>query len=233
MKLFPIADIMGRLKVKPRLMVSGLHGSSSTLFVHELAQHKPLVVIPEEMNIERYYRELRSIGDDVSLVNEENRFFLPSRIIVVERHMLSSTVIPLCREVFRLQQDIDMEGLLMRLEESGYTREENVEEENEYAARGGIVDIFEANGLPVRIELFGDKIFSIRRFDTQTQRSIDQMDDVVLKLAAPGRRPGSLAVLLPDQYILFTEVDTDFGRPLISLSNRGEIDFGLTAPRIY
>ena len=151
MKLFPVADILELLREKHRLTVSGLHGSSSTLLVHELAQHKPLVVVPEELNKERYWRELKAIGDDVSLVNEENPFFLPARIVVVDKHMLSHDVVLLHRETFRLHQDINLEILLLRLEKTGYTREENVEEENEYAARGGIVDIFEAHGIKILV----------------------------------------------------------------------------------
>jgi transcription-repair coupling factor len=233
MKLFPTADIFEHMREKQRLTVSGLHGSSSTLFVHELSQHKPLLVVPDESNKERYWRELKAIGDNVSLVNEENPFFLPSRIVVVDKHMLSRDVGLQHCETLRLHQDIDLEYLVLSLEKTGYTREENVEEENEYAVRGGIVDIFEANGIPVRIELYGDKIFSIRRFNTQTQRSVEYIDQVVLKLTQPDGRPKPITRLIPDEYLAFTEIDLDLGRPTILLTGRGEIEFGLTAPRVY
>jgi transcription-repair coupling factor (superfamily II helicase) len=54
-----------------------------------------------------------------------------------------------------------------------------VEEENDFAVRGGIIDIFPENlNQPVRIEFFGNTIESIRDFDIVTQRSISQLENV-------------------------------------------------------
>ncbi|MGB7055360.1 MAG: hypothetical protein WBE28_08585 [bacterium] len=155
---------------KKRLTIGGLYGSATTLFVCELAQQKPVIVIPNTENQQRYWRELKKTGGDVTLINEENPFYRASRIVVMDENMLLREVTQLETEIFKVHQKIDLEQLLTRLERTGYTHEENVEEENEYAARGGIVDIFEADAFPIRIELYGDRIFSIRRFDTQTQR---------------------------------------------------------------
>jgi len=58
------------------------------------------------------------------------------------------------------------------LEAHGYARAGTVMEPGEYAIRGGIVDVFAAGEAePMRIDLFGDTIESIRRFDPTTQRS--------------------------------------------------------------
>ena len=55
-------------------------------------------------------------------------------------------------------------------------------EAGEYALRGGIVDIFPAGeALPVRIDLFGDEIESIRSFDPTTQRSGATVAALVLR----------------------------------------------------
>lgn len=54
----------------------------------------------------------------------------------------------------------------------GYARTDTVRESGEYAIRGGIVDLFPpGRDAPVRIDLFGDVIESIRSFDPETQRS--------------------------------------------------------------
>jgi transcription-repair coupling factor (superfamily II helicase) len=58
------------------------------------------------------------------------------------------------------------------LDADGYNRTGTVMEPGEYALRGGIVDVFPAGeAAPVRLDLFGDAIESIRRFDPETQRS--------------------------------------------------------------
>ena len=61
------------------------------------------------------------------------------------------------------------------LEGNGYARTGTVMEPGEYASRGGILDIFPAGEAePVRLDLFGDTVESLRRFDTATQRSTGQ-----------------------------------------------------------
>ena len=55
-------------------------------------------------------------------------------------------------------------------------------EPGEYALRGGIVDIFPAGEPdPVRLDLFGEEVESIRRFDATTQRSTDRVDRLELR----------------------------------------------------
>ncbi|HSR69153.1 MAG TPA: transcription-repair coupling factor [Acidobacteriota bacterium] len=64
--------------------------------------------------------------------------------------------------------------LVERLREVGYLQEDPVNEEGEFSLRGGIIDIYSPSGpYPVRIELFGDEIESIRQFDPSTQRSVE------------------------------------------------------------
>ena len=66
------------------------------------------------------------------------------------------------------------EKLARFLEANGYGRAGTVMEPGEYAMRGGIIDIFPAGEAdPVRLDLFGDTIESIRVFDPASQRSAD------------------------------------------------------------
>ncbi len=59
---------------------------------------------------------------------------------------------------------------------SGYIRTDTVREAGEFAIRGGIVDIFPAGKVrPIRLDLFGDEIESIKAFDPLTQRSIKEL----------------------------------------------------------
>jgi transcription-repair coupling factor (superfamily II helicase) len=69
--------------------------------------------------------------------------------------------------------EVPLEELITHLGSVGYTRTEMVELPGQFAVRGGIVDVFSPESLrPVRVELLGDTIESVREFDPRTQRSI-------------------------------------------------------------
>ncbi|MDE2943571.1 MAG: transcription-repair coupling factor [Gemmatimonadota bacterium] len=75
-----------------------------------------------------------------------------------------------------------------RLEEMGFGRTHTVREVGDYAIRGGIVDLFPfGHPAPLRIELWGDEVESVRRFDALTQRSTETLESVdVLPIALRG-----------------------------------------------
>jgi len=69
--------------------------------------------------------------------------------------------------------EIGHEELITHLGSVGYTRTEMVELPGQFAVRGGIIDVFSPEApRPVRIELLGDTVESVREFDARTQRSI-------------------------------------------------------------
>ncbi len=69
--------------------------------------------------------------------------------------------------------EVPHEDLLAHLGSVGYTRTEMVELPGQFAVRGGIIDVFSPEApRPVRIELLGDAVESVREFDPRTQRSI-------------------------------------------------------------
>lgn len=72
-----------------------------------------------------------------------------------------------------------------RLDEMGFTRTSTVSEVGDYAVRGGIVDLFPfGHPAPLRLELWGDEVASLRRFDALTQRSTETLEVVeVLPIA--------------------------------------------------
>ncbi len=79
----------------------------------------------------------------------------------------------------RLGDSLDMEAVKKRLVQMGYERNYQAECAGQFAVRGGILDIFpltEEN--PYRIELWGDEIDSMRSFDPQSQRSIENLEEV-------------------------------------------------------
>ena len=82
----------------------------------------------------------------------------------------------------RVNGTIQPEHLAQFLEANGYGRAGTVMEPGEYAMRGGIIDLFPAGEAdPVRLDLFGDTIESIRVFDPASQRSGDRRQRLTLR----------------------------------------------------
>jgi len=78
---------------------------------------------------------------------------------------------------------IDRDKLVSQLEASGYDQVPQVALRGQYAVRGGILDVFSFHhALPVRVELFGDEIESIREFDLDAQTSVRHLDICTLLL---------------------------------------------------
>jgi transcription-repair coupling factor (superfamily II helicase) len=128
--------------------------------------------------------------------------------------VLRATVGPLAHHRLGLKRgaNLELESAARQLVELGYERVTQVEQPGQFAIRGGLVDVFPATrAAPIRIELFGDEIESIREFDPASQRSSGAVDAVTLApaaelLAAPASEsaivtllehlpPGSLVVL--------------------------------------
>ena len=96
-------------------------------------------------------------------------YLLP--ISVLKKHVLH----------FKNDSVLDTEALKKELINMGFEYNAQAEAPGQFAMRGGIVDIFlltEEN--PVRIEMWGDEIDSIRSFDAESQRSIENLDEITI-----------------------------------------------------
>lgn len=94
-------------------------------------------------------------------------------------HLLPPEVFQKQIETVESDSEFDMELWKKKLIAMDYERVGQVEGSGQFAVRGGILDIFpltEEN--PVRIELWGDEIDSIRSFDVESQRSIENLDRI-------------------------------------------------------
>lgn len=74
-----------------------------------------------------------------------------------------------------------LEKLRIQLEKSGYRHVDQVFGPGEYASRGSILDLFPmGSSNPYRIDFFDDEIDTIRTFDPENQRSIEEIQDICL-----------------------------------------------------
>jgi transcription-repair coupling factor (superfamily II helicase) len=78
-------------------------------------------------------------------------------------------------------QALALEPFRQRLTDAGYASVSQVTSPGEFAVRGSLFDVFPMGGAtPLRIDLFDEEIEAIRRFDPETQRSLDALDSVRL-----------------------------------------------------
>jgi transcription-repair coupling factor (superfamily II helicase) len=87
--------------------------------------------------------------------------------------------------VVRRGSELDRDEFIASLARSGYRRETLVEHRAEFAVRGGIVDLWPAQGYePIRLDFFGDEIERLTTFDIANQRSLHDLDEAIV---APAR----------------------------------------------
>jgi transcription-repair coupling factor (superfamily II helicase) len=83
--------------------------------------------------------------------------------------------------VLRREEEIDMDELTTHLASVGYSPMDIVEMPGQFTRRGGIFDVYSPEAdRPVRMELFGDEIESIRKFEPDSQRSSGAIDEAWL-----------------------------------------------------
>ncbi len=108
----------------------------------------------------------------------------PPLIVVASARALMQKTLPprelrLALRTIRVGAALRLEQVVAGWVQTGYNPVEIVEEPGSFARRGGIVDIWPPNlSHPLRIDLFGDEVESLRLFDPATQRTIRQVDSV-------------------------------------------------------
>lgn len=105
--------------------------------------------------------------------------------------------------MIRIKQDdtLDLDALARKLADLGYDREVQIEGPGQFAVRGGILDVYPlTEEQPVRIELWGEEIDSIRTFDPETQRSIENLEEVCICPAEEFPREEETAVSFLDYF---------------------------------
>ena len=137
-------------------------------------------ILPYEMKIpdsEVIGRRLETLYD---LATSRN-------VVVVStiRSCLEKTILPeeLLAKTIKLKvaANIDIESVSQQLSGLGFKHLPQVEEVGSYSIRGGIVDVFPYSYAdPIRIELLGDRIESLRRFAVLDQRSIEKMEEALI-----------------------------------------------------
>ncbi|MBQ9708192.1 MAG: transcription-repair coupling factor [Firmicutes bacterium] len=145
---------------------------------------RPIYVMPAEDESFLQYEarskddllERLSILDKVS-AGEECILIAPALSAI--RHLPPAEIFEEDSLILKVGEDVDLDSLKQKLFRMGYERVSMIEGRGEYSIRGGILDIFMADGdNPYRIEFFDTEVDSIRTFDMESQRSEEQTSRV-------------------------------------------------------
>jgi transcription-repair coupling factor (superfamily II helicase) len=111
---------------------------------------------------------------------------MAAEVLVASAPALARRVIPRTAyadlvDVVQKGEELDRDATLRVLQRGGYIRAPVVEDAGTFAVRGGVIDVFvPLYRFPLRIELFGDIVESIRFFDPETQRTMRAVDEAYL-----------------------------------------------------
>jgi len=188
----------------------GVWGSSYALITAEAVSRPALLLVPGPLLAEEAVEDLRCFGVPSVLfenLKQAERFLnggievlvadLPSALgELPSLHVLRST-----RLSFAPGGRVDLAALPTKLVDAKYERTASVERPGEFAVRGGILDLYPlTSDLPVRIELSGDEIESLRTFDPSTQGSLDPLPKLEFSLIPEGApRTATLLDFLPEK----------------------------------
>jgi len=110
----------------------------------------------------------------------------PAPMVVTTVSALMQKIVPKRRicdyaELIMVGEEMDRASFIQKLIGGGYVRSVIVEEPGDFAVRGGILDIFSPlYSDPLRIELFGDTVDSLRFFSPDNQRTLKNIQEAVI-----------------------------------------------------
>ncbi|MBR4890752.1 MAG: transcription-repair coupling factor, partial [Clostridia bacterium] len=192
--------VLGLTPVQKSHIVSALVGG---------LEKKALVVVPDDGTAVKTCEDLTALGvsalhyparsfsfysnDSQSYEYEQKRIKVLRRmldgkcdVVVASAEAAISYTIP--PETLRQKsvllkkgEDTTLQNILISLNCAGYTRVDAVEGVGQFSCRGGIVDFFSPDDdEPVRIELWGDTVDTMCRFDVQSQRRTMNIDEILI-----------------------------------------------------
>ena len=147
-------------------------------FEPEVVYYPPrdLIFYQSDLNGNQLIRERVSA---IKALSENAATLMITTIDALMEHEPGISLITENRILIDKNEPVDEKALTTQLIKIGYERTAEVEGEGQFAVRGGIIDIYPlTEDNPVRIELWGDEIESLRYFDAGSQRSIEELEKV-------------------------------------------------------
>ncbi len=158
----------------------GLPEINKVHIVHSLCndlEKKAFVITPDEASAIKVYEDLSAMTDGVLLYPRREFTFLDVEGISREFEHIRLGVLS---KIIKGEYNIVVASVQASCQmTAGYTRFDQVDGTSQFSVRGGLIDIFPPGADdPVRIELWGDTVDSIAKFDISTQRRNDIVDKI-------------------------------------------------------
>lgn len=188
--------------------VAGAQKAHAVYGILAAVGHSCIIITYNELEAQKLYDDLNHfLGEQVVSfparevvfydVDAMSKDILGKRLSVIERLLKKEKLVvvttfdalmqrlPSC-DLFRnstlsihVGEEMEQSILISSFVKGGYERVDIVDGRGQFAVRGGIVDFYSfSNQSACRIEMFGDSIDSIRKFDAATQRSVEMLDEV-------------------------------------------------------
>ncbi len=165
------------------VLVEGLDQAKRFQMLTESFDPQKSVTILGEFDLSPYsglYPNPRLCADRLNFLNQANQA-KPGQIFVATAQGLGQATLPFSiftklSKKIRVGDEVS-DQFQNQLQELGYTSTPIVEDVGQYSLRGGIIDVFTpAHAQPIRIELFGDQIETLRFFNPNDQRSLSTIN---------------------------------------------------------
>src|SRR6056297_1956102 len=183
---FVVSNIIQKLNKKVLIIT---HDNSRIETIYEdlirVIDKERVSIFPEIETLphEKINPDFNILKERIRVLNEM-QFANHENIVITSGSSILRKLMP--KEYFKRKSidiDIDTEINLNKISSSliqlGYEREKMVEEPGQFSIRGGILDIYTlVYDDPIRIELFGDEVDSIRFFNVESQRSVENIDQI-------------------------------------------------------
>ncbi|MFC6175533.1 transcription-repair coupling factor [Companilactobacillus huachuanensis] len=123
--------------------------------------------------------ELSQRLDSLSFLASDEAGILVTSIAGMEYELSAKELFKAAQLDIKVNEEYDLENLNQTFVQMGYVKDKLVAKPGDFAIRGDIVDIYPLNvDNPVRIDFFGNQVEKIKFFDTETQRSMEELTEI-------------------------------------------------------
>ena len=205
---FLVAAIARKINKTIWILCPSVH-SQETLYESLLNWHPDALFLPEAelAAVENILPDPEIMAERLALLTTVERATGPHLVVATrasldqsapKRGALQSAVVR-----FRVGASEQMERLLEQLVNAGYERVVQVTIRGQFAVRGGILDLYSWQApLPVRLEFFGDQVYSLREFDIDTQASVRELRSTDILLGAVDDQSGIVRDYIARDHIM-------------------------------
>ncbi|HEY9581994.1 MAG TPA: DEAD/DEAH box helicase, partial [Savagea sp.] len=170
-------------------------------------------LIAAEMSVSSYDLRAERIDTMTRLANSEKGIYIIP-VAGLKRKVMPKEMWEQYIFTVSVGKTLDWESVERELILAGYNRETLVNAPGQFAVRGGIIDIYPLDqAYPFRIELFDDEVDSIRTFDAESQRSLENKEQVKIGPA--------VELIIPDEqrHQIATGLEQDLAKRLLAMEN--------------